>query len=74
MTEFWMNPVAWVLIFSVFSALAGTIWWASAIHTKVEWLTDTVAEIREDVKKILGRLPPPDTVTGIVLSNSQTLD
>ena len=51
MLEILKNPVTWVVIGSLLSALFGAIWWASSIHTKVNKNVD-LSNVKTDVSDL----------------------
>lgn len=61
----WSNPLIYVV-----GGIAGigAIWklgeWKGRTDDSVSAIKDTIREIREDIKKILGRLPPPAVEQG----------
>lgn len=66
MDDFFAMPPWWVVAgLAAALVVAGVkfVRWTGRVDSRIETLTDGMAEVREDIKKILGRLPPtPPTV------------
>ena len=81
MTEWINNPVVVVAVLSVAGLIFAAGQWVGRVNSHVNGVSALLKEIRFDIKKILGRLPPvavagdsPLRLTDLGKSISRTLD
>jgi outer membrane murein-binding lipoprotein Lpp len=64
------TPIALGLVFSI----AGGAFWLSAVNSKVDMLTDSVSELRSDIKELAQQTAPMRTDIEVIRTKVQLME